>query len=148
MRALLSVLAIVVIALASAWASDAITLQGERTIYTVECKDGQWQGAACTGRLVAGDRYRFRALKAHGEVVFWTSGSSAPTEKFTGCQIDDGRNWSCPPSAVAAKTVTLRMLHGRPVLHPADGTKPFHAVEKWRWWLAKYDLPAGSEAGN
>jgi len=26
----------------AAWASDFITMQGERTIYTVECRNGTW----------------------------------------------------------------------------------------------------------
>jgi hypothetical protein len=141
-RAWLVLCVIVALALAFVWASDAITLQGERTVYTVECRDGLWRDDACTGRLVAGDRYRFRALKAHAEVLFWTSGSSEPAEKFTGCTIDDGRNWSCPPSAAATKTVTLRMLHGNPVPSPGDGTKPFHAVGKLRWWSTRYGRPS------
>jgi len=37
-----------------AWATDFITPQGERTVYTAECERGTWQGAHCTGTLVAG----------------------------------------------------------------------------------------------
>src|SRR2546427_8730224 len=51
-----------------AWATDFITPQGERTVYTAECERGVWQGAHCTGRLAAGARHRFRALKSHKEV--------------------------------------------------------------------------------
>ena len=36
----------------AAWASDFITMQGERTIYTVECRDGAWAGDRCAGNLV------------------------------------------------------------------------------------------------
>ena len=49
----------------AAWASDFITMQGERTIYTVECRDGAWAGDRCAGSLTAGPRYRFRALTHH-----------------------------------------------------------------------------------
>lgn len=133
---------IVALLLAFVWASDAITLQGERTVYTVECRDGVWRDDVCTGRLVAGDRYRFRALKAHAEVLFWTSGSSEPAGKFTGCTVDDGRNWRCPPSAAASRTVTLRMRDGQAAPLAGDGTKPLHAVGKLRWWLTRLGQPA------
>src|SRR5215204_2880092 len=47
---------------AYAWAVDFISVQGERTVYTVDCVGGVWSGAQCSGNLVAGERYRFRAL--------------------------------------------------------------------------------------
>ena len=130
------------------WASDAITLQGERTVYTLTCIDGQWQDSHCGGHVAAGDRYRFRALKAHAEVVFWTAGSSAPSGKFSGCKIQDGRNWTCPASAEARQTVTLQMQHGVPVRDPSGRTTDFHAVAKWRWYLAGLGLPIGNSADN
>lgn len=151
MRIWLTVLAFVVLVLSGGWASDAITWEGERTVYTVDCQEGRWEGsegATCSGRMVAGDRFRFRALVARGEVLFWTSGQAVPSEKFSGCHIEDGRNWTCPRSELAAKTVTLRMRHGNPVPQPGDGTKPFHAVSKMRWWLAKYGLSTGRDADN
>ena len=43
-------------------------MQGERTIYTVECQAGSWNGDRCSGQLVAGPRYRYRALPPHSEV--------------------------------------------------------------------------------
>src|SRR5436190_2523773 len=62
--------AIVLLALVGyMWASDWITLQDERTVFTADCARGIWQGARCSGDLVAGPRYRVHALKAHGEVV-------------------------------------------------------------------------------
>ena len=61
------------------WASDWITMQNERTIYTVDCSGGAWQGRRCSGRLKAGDRYRFRALRARGEVLFWVVGRNEPS---------------------------------------------------------------------
>jgi hypothetical protein len=62
MRTWLFVIATLAVLAAMAWASDTVTLQGERTIYTVECRQGGWQGQHCSGRLAAGDRFRFRAL--------------------------------------------------------------------------------------
>src|SRR5439155_15002723 len=105
------------------WASDHITLQGERTVYTVDCERGAWQGSRCSGKLIPGARYRFRALKPHGEVLFWTVVASAPSGKFTDCAIPDGRNWHCKPGADAPSTVTLQMSHGRPVPSPNGLTK-------------------------
>jgi hypothetical protein len=79
----------------AAWASDFVTMQGERTVYTVDCKNGAWQGDHCSGQVAAGTRYRYRALKPHGEVIFWTVGTSEPSGKFNECTIQDGRNWVC-----------------------------------------------------
>ena len=61
-----------------AWASDFITMQGERTVYTVECRGGTWQDDHCSGNVVAGNRYRYRALKPHNEVIFWKVGVERP----------------------------------------------------------------------
>ncbi|HEX7441836.1 MAG TPA: hypothetical protein VF319_17250, partial [Caldimonas sp.] len=90
----------------AAWASDFVTMQGERTIYTVDCKNGVWQGDRCGGQVVAGTRYRFRALKPHGEVIFWMVGSKEPSGKFNECTIQDGRNWVCKVCADAARSIT------------------------------------------
>ena len=124
------------------------SLQGERTVYTVDCERGAWQGSRCSGNLIPGARYRFRALKPHGEVLFWTVGASAPSGKFTDCAIADGRNWHCKPGADAPSTVTLQMSHGRPVPSPNGPTKPFHAVPKWRWWLLRLGVPLCNDAGS
>jgi hypothetical protein len=128
------------------WASDFITLQGERTIYTVSCSNDLWRGSHCAGRLAAAERYRFRALRARGEVLFWTVGANEPSSKFTECKIQDGRNWSCQPNADASKSITLQMLHGM-ALHDETGqVRRFHAVPKWRWILASYNVPTGNDA--
>src|SRR4051812_45446856 len=73
------------------WASDFVTLQGERTIYTVHCADGTWRGQTCTGKLVPDGRVRFRALRAHREVLFWRAGVREPSGRLIGCDIEDGR---------------------------------------------------------
>lgn len=117
------------------WVSDKITWEGERTIYSVRCEQGTWVGDQCSGKLVAAERFRFRALKNHGEVLFWTAGSPEPSGKFTQCVIEDGRNWKCQANADGPKSVTLEMSGGRPVPDPTGATIPFHAVSKLRWLI-------------
>ena len=147
---LMSCVAVIVVAVvaAVAWATDAVTLQGERTVYTVQCKQGTWKGDRCTGRLAAAERYRFRALSAHGEVFFWIAGSKEPAGHFTQCDIKDGRNWSCKANADGGKSITLRMSKGSPVRDPAAGTRPYHAVSKITWLLLQYGIPVGDGADN
>ena len=85
-------------------------MQGERTIYTVECRDGAWPATIARAAWSTGERYRYRALMPHSEVIFWTVGSKDPSGKFADCTIKDGRNWS------------LQAEHRRAALdHPADG---------------------------
>jgi len=108
------------------WTTDRITLQGERTIYTVDCQNGTWDGNRCSGKLTAGSRLRYRALKARGEVLFWVLGSQEPSAKLTGCAIQDGRNWTCPASPEASKSLTLAFSGGEPVRDPVWPTRPFH----------------------
>jgi hypothetical protein len=128
------------------WMSDFVTIQGERTIYTAECRGGAWRGLSCTGTLVAANRYRFRALPPHNEVLFWTAGSSEPSGRFSNCVIRDGRNWSCPPNAEAQRTIALSIARGEAV-HDATGrTQPFHAIGKWRWLLLRWGIPTGNAA--
>ena len=136
-----------IVALA-AWATDFVTLQGERTIYTVECKGGAWAVNRCGGTLVASDRYRYRALKAHGEVIFWVAGSSEPSGKLAQCTIEDGRNWSCPANSDTPRSITVKMAFGHPVNDPAAQTKPFHAVTKLVWLLASCGLWPGSTSDS
>jgi hypothetical protein len=122
------------------WTTDKITLQGERTICTVECRNGTWDGDRCSGKLAAGPRFRYRILKAHGEVLFWVLGRQESSAKLTGCAIQDGRNWTCPASADAVKSLTLTMSGGEAVQDPAWPTLPFHATSKVGWWLLNIGL--------
>jgi hypothetical protein len=125
----------------AAWASDFVTMQGERTVYTVDCRNGAWQGDRCTGQVAAGTRYRYRALKPHGEVIFWTVGTNEPSGRFKECTIQDGRNWVCKVCPDAARSITLQMAQGLPV--PANTvTRPFRAVSKWRWLLLQRGFTA------
>jgi hypothetical protein len=140
------VLVVAVLISVLAWAGDYVTLQGERTVYTVECKQGTWNGDRCTGKLAAADRYRFRALRVHREVLFWIVGSTEPSGRFTQCDIKDGRNWVCKPNADSPRAITLAMARGRPVPDPAADTRAFHAVSKVRWLLLKYEIAFGNTA--
>ncbi len=115
------------------WTTDKITLQGERTVYTANCGNGTWEGKRCTGELDAGPRYRYRALKARGEVLFWVLGNNEPSSKLTGCTIVDGRNWTCPVSADASKSITLALASGDPLTNAAWPTRPLHGVSKMTW---------------
>jgi hypothetical protein len=146
MRSWLILIGAIVVLGAMAWITDTVTLQGERTVYTVECQSGTWQGQRCVGKLKPAERIRFRALKAHREVLFWTVGAVEASGKFTDCQIQDGRNWTCNPGADASRTITLQLVHGLPVADSGGRTRPFHAVAKWRWWLLYWGVPAGTEA--
>ena len=107
----------------------------ERTVYTVHCANGTWNGSHCSGKLITGPRYRYRALKAHMEVLFWVLGAQESSSKLTNCTIQDGRNWTCPASSDAAKSLTLEMVHGEPVHNSSWPTREFHAVPKVTWWL-------------
>ncbi len=131
------------------WAADFITLQGERTIYTARCENGNWEGDRCTGTLLAGERFRFRALKAHREVFFWNVGvASDPSGKFTQCEIRDGRNWTCKPGADGVKAITLEMRHGKPVPDTSGNTRLSHPISKWTWTLLGYGLYWGKTANT
>jgi len=120
------------------WSTDFITLQGEWTVYTVECRQGTWTGDKCTGKLAAAERYRFRALKPHKEVYFWIVGSAEPSGHFTQCEIENRENWACKANADSPKTITRAMVQGHPVPDPAANTRPFHAVSKVKWLLLKF----------
>jgi hypothetical protein len=148
LRPLLYTLAGLLLLLGMMWASDWVTLENERTVYTVDCQDGMWQGTHCTGMLVAGPRYRFRALRQRAEVLFWTVGNTEPSGKLAPCVITNGRNWTCSPCPDAERTITLQMSLGRPVAKPDGPARAFHALPKWRWWLLRGGIALGSDAAN
>ncbi len=131
-----------------AWSVDYFTASGERTVYTADCANGTWVGSRCTGKIIAGDRYRFRALRAHGEVIFWTVGSSEASGRFNGCSVEGGRDWSCPANAEVARTIALAMVHGRPVPDTLKRTRVFHRVSKLRWLALRQGLTFGATASE
>lgn len=128
---------IVAIIAAMMWGSDWITLQGERTIYTVRCDNGSWDGDRCTGRLVPGDRHAFRASRSRNEVVYWIRESKAPSGKYTDCMVKDRDNWSCNVRTDQKPGITFEMTHGKPTHTQMNDIGAFHAVAKWEWWLMK-----------
>jgi len=128
------------------WASDKISYEGERTVYTVRCEQGAWEGGRCTGRLVAGDQYRFRASKSRQEVLYWIVGSSEPSGKYTGCKVADRGNWKCTEAVGQPPTIAHEMLNGRPRRDESGTMLPFHAVPKWQWWLLDVGFPVTNNA--
>ena len=128
------------------WASDQITMQGERTIYTANCNGGNWDGLRCSGTMVAGDRYRYRASRARGEVVYWIAGSSQPSGKYSECEVRNRGNWSCKVAPGGPPSITQQMMNDQ-ATHGANGdTIAFHAVPKWKWWLLRAGLRVFDEA--
>jgi hypothetical protein len=143
-----SIAVVVVVALGIAlWASDKITYEGERTIYTVRCERGDWEGLACKGTMVAGDRYRFRASVSKQEVLYWVVGSSQPSGKFARCKVKDRGNWECEESAGQPVTITKAMANGRPKREDGYHNIPFRAVPKWVWWVLDAGVHVYSKAG-
>jgi hypothetical protein len=128
------------------WASDKLTLQGEHTIYSVQCRDGTWQGWRCTGRLVASDRFRFRASRSRQEVIFWVVGSRQPSGKYTDCVVKDRDNWKCNASPDQPAAVTNELIHGRPEYSGTGPAGQLHAVRKWKWWILYGGIHAFSNA--
>ena len=128
------------------WASDRITLQGERTIFTVNCNHGNWQGSRCTGELVAGDQYAFRASRSRNEVVYWVRGSAAPSGKFSDCMVKDRDNWTCNVQIDQKPALTFEMIKGKPTRGGAGLALPFHCVPKWKWWALNVGVHAFSKA--
>jgi hypothetical protein len=123
------------------WGSDRVTVEGQRTIYTVDCAQGEWQGLICTGKLSAGDRYRYLSLKARNEVIFWIAGTNEPSGKFTECSVQDRGNWSCKPNSDVGRSITHEMVNDRALSDAKGATRPFHAVPKWKWWFLKIGFP-------
>ena len=140
------VLAIVAAATVYAWCVDFVTVEGERTIYTVACEGGSWSGNRCTGRLTPGPRFRFRALPAHGEVLFWTAGASDPAGKLAPCKVESGRNWRCDAGADSARSITLQMVRGVPQPDAVLNARGLHFVPKMRWLLLRAGMPTGARA--
>jgi hypothetical protein len=128
------------------WASDRITFQGERTVYTVQCLDGAWDGLRCTGRMVAGDRHLFRASKNRQEVLYWITGSKTPSGKFADCRVRNRGDWSCNVAVNQPPTIAHEMAKDRPVNSVAGLDLPFRAVHKWKWWILHLGLPVFAEA--
>lgn len=129
------------------WASDRITYEGERTVYTVRCDQGEWEGLLCRGTMVASDRHRFKASVSKQEVLYWVVGSPSPSGKFGQCKVKDRGNWSCVEHAGGPPTITHEMVNGRPKRDETIGELPFHAVPKWVWWVLDAGVHVYNKAG-
>jgi len=128
------------------WVSDQVTLEGERTVYLVECRDGQWEELRRTGKLVAGPQHRFRASRSRQEVLFWVPGSKEPSGKYTDCHVKDRGNWTCNTRVDQKPAIAYEMVDDRPTRGGTGLTQPFHAIQKWKWWVLRAGIPAFSEA--
>lgn len=128
-------LAVLLVVAILVWASDRITLQGERTIFTVKCQRGDWVNGRCTGTLVPGERYAFRASVRRQEVLYWIRGAQSPYGKFSDCQVRDRDNWTCTVPVGADAKVTEGMIGGEPTTGCAGLPTPLHRIAKWRWWV-------------
>jgi hypothetical protein len=128
------------------WGSDRITMQGERTIYTVDCEGGAWTGTHCGGRLVAGSRYAFRASALRKEVIYWTRGTSDPSGTYSDCNVVDRDNWVCKVRADQPAAITHEMKNGRPMRDAQVQTPNHHDVAKWKWWALRLGLPGFADS--
>ena len=128
------------------WLGDSITPNGQRTVFTAECEQGAWHGSQCDGKLTAGRRYVFQSIKKTGEVDFWVIGSLGSFGRYTNCSIRDGRDWFCKLNEDATRTIAHELVKGAPVHDASGSTLAFHQVQKWKWLLLKFGLPAGHEA--
>jgi hypothetical protein len=119
------------------WLGDTISSEGQKTIYTAGCVQGEWSDGKCSGSLAAGARFRFVALPEQKEVDFWVVGDRGPRGRLSPCVIQDGRNWWCAESADASKSITLALADGKPRAEEGGHTRPCHAISKGRWLLLK-----------
>ena len=134
------IVALLLIAIGLVWASDRITLQGERTIFAVNCEAGQWDGDRCTGTLVPGERYAFRASNSRREVLHWIRGSQSPSGKYSDCSVKDRDNWSCELRIDQRPFMTRAMVNGVLTNVCAQAAGSFHWVEKWKWWVLRLGI--------
>ncbi len=81
-------------------------------------------------------------------MLFWTAGASDESGRYTGCTIQNGREWSCPPNDHANRTITHQMLRGVPVASPASHPLVFHRIPKWKWEALRIGIPVGNAAQN
>lgn len=141
-RRTFTTVAIVVLALLGvlAWLHDFVTLDGARTVYTADC-GGPWRGAVCAGAMRAGSRYRFRAFKPRGEVIFWVAGSPEPSGKLAPCAVLNAKQWSCKQGPDSQRTITHEMRFGHPVQDARGPGRPFHPVSKLKWLLLDAGVP-------
>ena len=130
------------------WASDRITLQGERTIFTANCEGGKWEGNHCTGRLATGERYAFRASPLRNEVIHWIRGSASQSHKYGNCTVKDRDNWTCNVKPDEPRSITCIMAKGMPTGGCVGPDMPFHQIPKWKWWAMSIGMTFFTDAGT
>lgn len=139
-------IALIAVVTFAIWASDRVTLEGQRTVYSVSCSGGGWQGARCSGTMVAAERYIYRASRRRQEVVHWTLGSASPSVTYRGCTVTDRDNWTCRVEAAGTPPAALQMERGHLRGGPLDPASSVRAVKKWKWWLMHLGLHVFSDA--
>ena len=132
----------------SIWASDKITLQGERTVYTVRCEPDVWEDTRCTGKLLPGERHAFRASTLRQEVIFWVRGSTEPSGKYADCKVADRDNWTCAIQPGQKVSIANEFRKGRPTRVYDGRVTPFYHVPKWKWWLVHFGVNVFTEVLN
>lgn len=138
---IVGLLGVIALMVALIWASDRITLQGERVLYAVTCSGGEWRGNVCDGHLEPAQRYAFRASPRRGEVVSWIIGSSAASRTYAGCEVRNRDQWVCPLQTGGGTTAQLEMLKGKTRCSGTAAAASVHIVPKWSWYLYRIHLP-------
>jgi hypothetical protein len=120
------------------WASDQITLQGERTLFSVKCEGGAWVGNHCTGKLVRGERYAFRVSKTRQEVIYWVRGAIVPSGKYDHCRVENRDNWQCELQTGENPAITRELHNGRPPVAAGSPIDAIHGVSKAKWYAMTF----------
>jgi len=123
------------------WASDQITLQGERTLYSANCERNAWVGSHCVSKLVPAKRYAFRGSTTRQEVTYWIRGSKEPSGKYTRCHVVNRDNWRCELQPGEESTVLRELEGGRPVASASSTIGTIHGVSKWKWFGMTLGIP-------
>jgi len=95
-----------------AWASDEITLQGQPTVYTVNFERGEWDGSRCTGKLVPGSRYRYKAAGTQGRDLLGCR-RIVLSGRLSDCTVRDPGNWFCNGAEADLLSITREMSNDR-----------------------------------
>jgi len=105
-----------------------------------------WEGNRCTGTLVPGPRYAFRASPRRHEVLYWVRGSEAPSVTFTGCDVSNRDNWRCAAPPGQPQAIANEMRDGRPARNGDGPAARFHHVPKWKWWAIRSGINLFTDA--
>jgi hypothetical protein len=133
--------------IAAGWLSDAVTLDGHWSIYTLHCERGTWRDHRCTGRLRPAERYSYVASKETQSVRLEVHGRTRWIGGMDGCRVVDGRTWSCNPTS-AAPTVALEIKRGVPtVFAPGRSGDELTTKARWLWLraLGNFGYTSGAE---